>query len=195
MASTDKIQFAVSATPIEGVGAAQQGGATTFIIASETTGSIGGSGEVTALETGFDSSGGVAHGYASGAKQYISSASATTPTAFAALTGIEFVSIKHTGFAYSSATALGAVTTDYLTIRALNGSDGTDVTDAAGIDNGEQPIIAVLKAGEAIVLPLRGGDAGAGDVPSGAFFGHHSTTIANNVGGAGTIAIEYLAVK
>ena len=194
MASTDKIQFAVSATPIEGVGAAQQGGATTFIIASETTGSIGGSGEVTALETGFDSSGGVAHGYASGAKQYISSASATTPTAFAALTGIEFVSIKHTGFAYSSATALGAVTTDYLTIRALNGSDGQSVVQGT-LAAGEEPIIAVLKAGEAIVLPLRGGDAGAGDVPSGAFFGHHSTTIANNVAGAGTIAIEYLAVK
>ncbi len=196
MASIDKINFAVNATPIEGVGAAQQGSAVSYIIASETAGPIGGNGTVAALETGFDGSGGDAHGYASGAKNYISSAAATTPTAFTALTGCEFMVIKHSGYKFSSASVLGAVnTTDYLTIRALNGSDGTAVTDAAGIDAGEEPLIAVLKAGEAIVLPLRGGDAGAGDVPSAAFFGHHSTTIANNVAGANTIAIELIAVK
>ncbi len=196
MASTDKINFAVSVTPIEGVGAAQQGSAISYIIASETAGAVGGSGTVTELETGFDATGGVAHGYASGVKQYVSSAAATTPTAFSALAGVEFMIIKHTGFRYASATTLGVVnTTDYLTIRALNGSDGTAVTGASGLDAGEEPLIAVLKAGEGIVLPLRGGDAGAGDVPSAAFFGHHSTTIANNVAGGNTIAIELIAVK
>jgi len=193
MASTDKVQFAVSATPIEGVGAAQQGSAVSYIIASETAGDIGGSGTVLALETGWDGSGGAAHGYASGTKYYISSAKATTPTAFGSLAAVEFVIIKHSGYEYSSATALGdANKTDYLTIRALKATDGTLVTEGASIDDGEQPIIAVLYAGEAVVLPLRGGD---GSAPMNlSYYGHHSTAINATTAGANTIAIEMFAV-
>jgi len=194
MATNDKVQFAVSATPIESVGTSQQGSVDSFIVASEVGRSIGGSGQVLNLETGWDGSGGAAHGYDDGVPYYISSAKATTPTAFSALTAVEFVIIKHSGYIYSSATVLGAVNiTDYLTIRTLAGTDGNVLTGLATLDDGEQPIIAVLYAGEAISLPLRGGDGGA--PMSLAYFGHHSTTIAANAAGANTIAIELFAVK
>lgn len=190
--SSDKVQFAVSCTPIESL--AEQQGGTTNILSSEVARSLGGSGSVVDLATGFDATGGAAHGYASGVANYVSSAAATTPTAFSALTAVEFVIIKHSGYRYSSLTALGVVnTTDYLTIRALAGTDGAVLTGLATLDDGEQPIIAVLKAGEAIVLPLRGGDGGA--PMSMAYYGHHSTTIAANAAGGNTIAIELIAVK
>ncbi|GAG39136.1 unnamed protein product [marine sediment metagenome] len=188
--SSDKVQFAVSATPIESVGTSQQGSVDSFIVASEVGRSIGGSGEVLSLATGWDGSGGAAHGYDDGVPYYISSAKATTPTAFSALTDFEFAIIKHSGHIYSSATVLGAVnTTDYLTIRATHGTDGTDVTGASGLDNGEQPVIAVLKAGEATSIPMRDG------AMSMAYFGHHSTEDDGSTAGANTIAIEFFAVK
>ena len=52
--ASDKIQFAVSMTPLEMVGASGQGGAENFIIASETYGSGGGS----AFQNPTDAAGG-----------------------------------------------------------------------------------------------------------------------------------------
>lgn len=195
----DKIRFKISVTPIEDVGSTQEGSNSIFIAASEAYGLIGGNGEI-ALATGFESQGlggdANARGYSNGAINYISAAASVIPGAFSSIVACEFMIIKHSGFEYLTATILGAKnTTDYLTIRALKGSDGTLVTDAAGIDNGEQPVLAVLKAGEAFVLPLRGGSAGSGDVPNSNHFGYHSTTILNNVAGANSIAIEMIVVR
>lgn len=181
----DKVKFTTQITPIEDVGAAQQGGASSFISASETYGNTSGTGEIT-MGTGWDGTGSVALGYASGVRQYTSSASAATPTAFATLASADFLWIKNTGFQYASASALSAeATTNYVTVRALKGDDNTAVTGASGLDDGEQPIVAVLAPGEAICLPLRG-------LMSTAYFGHHATTVDGSTGAGHAIAVEVL---
>ena len=50
----DKVKFAVSVTPIEDVGASQEGSASNFIAASECFGSAGGSGQVGGAATDGD---------------------------------------------------------------------------------------------------------------------------------------------
>ena len=64
--ASDKVQFAVSMTPLEMVGASGQGGAENFIAASEAYGSGGGSGEVTGLD--IISGAGAGDGYDDGTK-------------------------------------------------------------------------------------------------------------------------------
>jgi len=150
--ASDKVQFAVSMTPLEMVGSSSEGSTQNFIVASEAYGSGGGSGEVTGLD--IISGAGAGDGYDDGTRYYQSAAAIAEDNAsdaaashdlgaMDATTGIEFLYIKHTGFQYSSPTAfLVANTADVLSVLAYFGSD-------------QYVCIARLKAGEAIVLPIR----------------------------------------
>ena len=171
----DKIQFAVSMTPCEMVGASGEGGAHNFISASEAYGSGGGSGEVTSVD--IVTGGGANDGYDDGTKYYISAAAAAD-TAGKALAACKFIYLKHTGFEYSSATTLSSTanTTDLLTILITGGTDHT--------------VIARLKAGEAIVLPMRG----ATNINQIEISSSDGVAVDTTAGTQGTIAVEYLAV-
>ena len=150
--ASDKVQFAVSMTPLEMVGSSSEGSTQNFIVSSEAYGSGGGSGEVTGLD--IISGAGAGNGYDDGTRYYQSAAAIAEDNAsdaaashdlgaMDATTGIEFLYIKHTGFQYSSPTAfLVANTADVLSVLAYFGAD-------------QYICIARLKAGEAIVLPIR----------------------------------------
>ncbi len=150
--ASDKVQFAVSMTPLEMVGSSSEGSTQNFIVSSEAYGSGGGSGEVTGLD--IISGAGAGDGYDDGTRYYQSAAAIAEDNAsdaaashdlgaMDATTGIEFLYIKHTGFEYSSETALGvANTADILSVLAYFAAD-------------QYICIARLKAGEAIVLPIR----------------------------------------
>ena len=174
----DKIQFAVSMTPCEMVGASGEGGAQNFISASEAYGSGGGSGQVTSVD--IVTGGGANDGYDDGAKHYISAAAVAdaSGTALTSLAACQFIYLKHTGFEFSSATALSATanTTDLLTILITGGTDHT--------------VIARLKAGEAIVLPMRG----ATNISTIEISSSDGVAVDTTAGTQGTIAVEYLAV-
>ncbi|MBC8551606.1 MAG: hypothetical protein H8D23_18325 [Candidatus Brocadiales bacterium] len=146
----DKIKFAVSCQPIEDVGASQQGSASNFIAASEGYGSGGGSGEV--LSVAIVGTGGSNDGYLDGARFYMQAVavaeSGVTPGThgIVSLASCNFLYIKHTGFQYSSTSALSSTVnqTDVLSVM-VNAGAGTDIC------------IARLEFGEAIVLPCRTG--------------------------------------
>jgi len=192
----DKIQFAVSMTPCEMVGTSSEGSAQNFIVASETYGSGGGSGEVTGLDIISGAGGG--DGYDDGVIRYQSAVAIAEDNASNAastydlgemdsVTGIEFLYIKHTGFEFSSASKLSttANTADALSVLAYFEAD-------------KYVCIARLKAGEAIVLPIRSKATVADHslVVDGTKFLAISTDGTNYDGtiGANTIAIEFLAV-
>ena len=194
--ASDKVRFAVSMTPLEMVGASSEGSTQNFIVASETYGSGGGSGEVTGLD--IISGAGAGDGYDDGTKYYQSAAASAeddatnTVTNFDlgvmdATTGIEFLYIKHTGFEYSSATTLSSTanTADILSVLAAFAAD-------------QYVTIARLKAGEAIVLPIRSKATVANHslVVDGTKILIASTDGTNYDGttGANTIAVEFLAV-
>jgi hypothetical protein len=193
--ASDKVQFAVSITPCEMVGTSSEGSAQNFIAASEAYGSGGGSGEVTGLD--IISGGGAGDGYDDGAKYYqtavaIAEDNATNTVAnndlgvMDASTGIEFLYIKHTGFEFNSSTVLGnANTVDVLSVLAAFAAD-------------QYVTIARLKAGEAIVLPIRSKTTVVDHslVVDGTKILVASTDGTNYDGtiGVNSIAIEFLAV-
>ena len=148
----DKVQFAVSVTPIEDVGASSQGGASNFIAASECFGTAGGNGHVGGSNTDGDKltgitieSGGGAHdGYTDSAKYYLQATAVAEASAVLVsdLANLGFVYFKHTGFEYSTTSALSSTanTADLLSISTNSASN-------------ERVVIARLYAGEAICLP------------------------------------------
>ena len=193
--ASDKVQFAVSMTPLEMVGSSSEGSTQNFIVASEAYGSGGGSGEVTGLD--IISGAGAGDGYDDGTRYYQSAAAIAEDNAsdaaashdlgaMDATTGIEFLYIKHTGFQYSSPTAfLVANTADVLSVLAYFGSD-------------QYICIARLKAGEAIVLPIRSKATVANNslVVDGTKILAVSTDGTNYDGtiGENTIAYEFVAI-
>ena len=150
----DKVRFGVSVTPIEDVGASSQGSTSNFIAASECFGSAGGEGQVGGANTDGDkltgitivTGGGSDDGYTDSAKFYLQATQVAESSAVLVsdLAATGFVHFKHTGFEYSSTSALSdtANTTDLLSIQT-NCASNHRVT------------IARLYAGEAIVLPVR----------------------------------------
>ena len=192
----DKIQFAVSMTPLEMVGSSSQGSAQNFIAASEAYGPGGGNGEVTGLD--IISGGGDGDGYDDGAKYYHNVAAINEDTAtdtttdndlgvMDSTTGIEFLYVKHTGFQGAAAGAKSdeVNTTDVLSVLACFATN-------------QYVCIARLKAGEAIVLPIRSkaNVSNESRVVDGTKILLCSTDGTNLDGsiGANTIAAEYLAV-
>ena len=174
----DKIQFAVSMTPCEMVGASAEGSAHNFIAASEAYGSGGGSGEVTSVD--IVTNGGANDGYDDGVRHYISAAAVAdgSGTALTSLGSCQFLYLKHTGFEFGTASALSDTvnTTDLLTILATGGTDHT--------------VIARLKAGEAIVLPMRG----ATNINQFEISSSDCGAVDATAGTQGTIAVEFFAV-
>ena len=194
--ASDKVQFAVSMTPLEMVGSSSEGSTQNFIVSSEAYGSGGGSGEVTGLD--IISGAGAGDGYDDGTRYYQSAAAIAEDNAsdaaashdlgaMDATTGIEFLYIKHTGFEYSSATALSSTanTADVLSVLAYFAAD-------------QYVCIARLKAGEAIVLPIRSKATVANNslVVDGTKILAVSTDGTNYDGtiGENTIAYEFVAI-
>lgn len=195
--ASDKIQFAVSMTPAEMVGASGQGAAENFISASEAYGSGGGSGEVTALD--IITGAGIGDGYADGAKYYHNALQVAEDTAAASITtydlgvmdattGIEFLYIKHSGFEGAAAGAKSATanTADILSV-------------IAAFTTNQYVTIARLKSGEAIVLPIRskatvGSSSIVVDGTKILVCSTDGTALDGTIGLQGTIAAEFLAV-
>ena len=183
----DKVRFAVSVTPIEDVGASQEGSASNFIAASEAF-SGGGSGQVGGANTDGDkltgvtveSGGGANDGYTDSAKYYLSATQVAESSAVLVtdLAATGFVYFKHTGFEYSSTTALSSTanTTDLLAIQTNSASN-------------ERVTIARLYAGEAIVLPVRLGCT----LNEFAICASDGVAVDGTVSTQGTIAVEFMA--
>ena len=138
-----RVEFGVSATPVYSHAAGE--GVASDVIAADVNKSLGGAGSVTCTW-------GITGGYGSGAPVYASAVDTVT------CTSAKFVFVKHTGYAYSSSSVLGAAVTTQLTVKA-------------GLVT-----IAVLQAGEAIVLPLYTA----------------TTVVLTFTASASTIAVEYM---
>ena len=134
----NKLRYSVSVTPIEDN--TNQYGDSNFIAASECYGTLSGSGEVTGIT--IDASGGATHGYDDSAPHYFSAA--TGSTSAVAMAAADIVAVKHTGYQFSSASALisTANTADYLAVFIHDGS--------------ADRYVGTLKSGEMIALPIRG---------------------------------------
>lgn len=183
----DKVQFAVSVTPIEDVGASSQGGASNFIAASECFGTAGGDGQVGGANTDGDKltgitieSGGGAHdGYTDSAKYYLQATAVAEASAVLVsdLANLGFVYFKHTGFEYSTTSALSSTanTADLLSISTNSASN-------------ERVVIARLYAGEAICLPVRKGCS----LNEFAICSSDGTNVDNSTG-ANDIGVEFMA--
>ena len=183
----DKVRFAVSVNPIEDVGSTQEGTVSTFITASESFNG-GGSGQVGGAATDGDKltgltieSGGGAHdGYTDSAKYYLSATQAAESSAvlIADLAALGFVYFKHTGFEYSSPTALSSTanTADLLSIQTNSASN-------------ERVTIARLYAGESIVLPVRKGTS----LNNFAICASDGVAVDGTASTQGTIGVEFMA--
>ena len=183
----DKVQFAVSVTPIEDVGASSQGGASNFIAASECFGTAGGNGHVGGSNTDGDKltgitieAGGGAHdGYTDSAKYYLQATAVAEASAVLVsdLANLGFVYFKHTGFEYSTTSALSSTanTADLLSISTNSASN-------------ERVVIARLYAGEAICLPVRKGCS----LNEFAICSSDGTNVDNSTG-ANDIGVEFMA--
>jgi len=163
-----KLRWGTSMTPVEVLSDAE--GNEQLISSSTCYGSVGGSGTVGGVGGSnyatIDDAGDATSGYINGARQYISVASLAevTGTALVALnvggnsTDDEGIWIKNSGFQHDSVTAHASTAiaaTTMLIVRAITQYDGTVLVDESGIVSGQEPIVAVLAAGEGIFLPLR----------------------------------------
>ena len=163
----DKVTFAVSCTPQEELTNENDG--TTFVIASEVNKSLGGSGTATVVNYAGTAAN---QGYLNATVNYFEALDSADDTDLSSETSATFIFIKNTGYAFSSATALGASLSKALKVMAPGGTT----------------LISVLDPGEAIVLK----DDNAG--LDGRF---HVRTVDLNGGdntSAGHLAVEYLVV-
>ena len=130
-----RIEYAVSATPIVTVAAAENTAVDT--ISADVGSSLGGSGSSTVTW-------GTTVGYGSGAAAYVTTgtnyAVGQTATSLGTFTNAKFIFVKHSGYLFSSSSVLGAVTTAKLKVCMV-------ATIAAATT------IAILNSGEAIILP------------------------------------------
>jgi len=176
-ATSGKMRFSVSATPVETV-ASESTEATTFDVPSvECFGTVGGSGEVAGVA--YVDAGDANDGYVGGSPVYIVANPAADPGGnnLTSLPNCKFLYLKHTGFEFSSSSTLSTTTNtvDALTILVTGGTDNI--------------VIARLLAGEAIVLPMRGATNPSVIEVSSSDGGNLDDTI-----GLNTIAVELLAV-
>ena len=168
----DKVRYAVSLTPYEE--AATDGDLDTFILATEVQETLGASSQDIALATNFATMTNSTHGTTSGTPYYLSAPAATGGLQMPAVASCDILYIENTGFEQASSSTTKGTTanaTDYLTVEA--GDNGT--------------ILAILKANEAIVLPMRGG------TNSNAFY--ISSTAANGTSAGGnTLGAKFLSL-
>lgn len=153
----DHLEIKISVVPIEEL-AQEAGLATSSILASEVATVLGGSGDSVDL-TNF--AGSLANqGFKDGAVGYFDTVTGdgTVPTDITGLQDYDAIFIKNTGYKYSSATALGAVTTDYVLVAIeeiawVSSSQGgySNSSDAGKIHYYE---VAWLKPGQATILSV-----------------------------------------
>ena len=134
---SSRVEYAVSCTPIVTIAAATESPAVDALCV-DVAKSLGASGSSTVTW-------GSTVGYAAGVPAYVQSganaAIGQTAITLALPASAKFIYIKHTGYIFSTTAVLGAATTAKLTICAAE-------TIAAATT------IAILNAGEAIVLPM-----------------------------------------
>ena len=156
------IKYAVSATPIFTMSDAEAG-SDVDVIAADIAKTVGGSGSSTC---GFANT----IGFGSGAATYADSGTNYTAGQAAepidTFTTTKFVYIKHSGYLYDNASTLGVATTAKLKICTV-----ATIADAT--------TIAVLNAGDAIVLP----------------FNTALTPTLFSAGDGVAIAVEYISVR
>lgn len=205
----DRIRFGVNLTPIETL--TDENGGTRDIVASEVGRSLSGSGE--SITISDYSAVADVQGYKDAAVNYRSASHASGGTALSTLEG-DFFYIKNTGYKYSSATTLGAATTDCIFVAIQTAAYEDSVQNGWSNSNGTPQIhyfeIAFLKPGQAIILPLGADSLGISQF--GANTGDFSTLndqssqngtaklIVKTVVAAGTAAttanaVEFLAVR
>ena len=134
MATTHKVKWAVSASPIVTVDAVDGASLETNTLHENIRRTLGGSGDATTL--GAIDFGGVTDGNTN----YLQG---TTAGANIGDGDSTFIWVKHTGYQWSSSSALGAVSADNLHIKV--GSE----------------VCAVLKPGEGMIFPLHGAQSGS----------------------------------
>lgn len=182
----DKVRYSISVTPIELV-TEHYGYAgedvdvltdnttrTTEVIATHVQETLGCSSQDISLATNFGTMTNSTNGFASGSAYYLSAPANTAGLAMPALASCDVLYIENTGYQQSSSSATKgttANTTDYLTVEA--GDNGT--------------ILAILKANEGIVLPLKGG------ANASAFY-ISSTTSNGTTAGANTLGAKFIAL-
>ena len=133
----NRVEFSVSATPVAAVSAGEN--IATETIAKDMQKTLGGSGSVSSGETNpsvtvdFTTT----TGYSGNTVAYQNVNNTTHVTVLADATNVDMAVFKHTGYAYSSGTALGDAVTRKINIMV------------------DDQNVACLAAGEAIVLPLR----------------------------------------
>lgn len=155
----DSANFAVSVTPIEELTTAETGGETFDVLWPGTAKSLGGSGTLT-LTGGHEDD--IGYG-GSGVPAYVTTGGAVN----ADTSELRGLFIKNTGYLYSSATALGAATTNSVTVTV------------------NSKVIADLGPRQGIFLPNHAGNAN--DLDCAEF------TVTKSAGSE--IAVEFLAIK
>ena len=149
----NRVSFAVSATPIETLTDANNG--THDVLAGEVNKVLGGSGEATV--TDYNDAGTI-QGFINGAPFYKIASCAAGGSRLSTQRLGSSVFIKNTGYKYSSSSALGAVSTDYVLVALRCNAYSADGLGTGGfVASGGDPMIAYfeiacLKPGEAIVL-------------------------------------------
>ena len=150
---SDRVRFAVSATPIETI--TDENSVSHDILASEVLHTLGGSGDSLSL-TAYNGNA-ANQGYLNATVNY-KAASYTGGGTELTVTEGDFLFIKNTGHVFSSTSVLGAVSTDAVIVAIRTGaqSDGVNVGFQ---DSGGTPLtfyfeVAWLQPGQAIVLPL-----------------------------------------
>ena len=181
----DRIKFAVRCTPIETI--TDENAAEHDIIASEVNRSLGGGGDSVDLAnyTGTAAN----QGYKDAAVNYSTATHAAGGTQLTAITTADFVFIKNTGYKFSSATVLGASTTDCVMVAIS--TSGYVSSSQAGWYTASQATqvhffeVAWLKPGQGITIPL-----GASNL-SVTQFGSNANDLSNlsSVSAAGTATI------
>ncbi len=182
----DKIRYSISVTPVEDVtehyGFAGENvdvltdntTRTVEVVATHVQETLGCSSKDVDLATQFGSMTNSTNGYASGVAYILTAPAATAGLQMPALAACDFLYIENTGYRQSSSGAIQTATentTDYLTVEV--GDNGTK--------------IAILKANEGILLPMRG------VTNANAFY--ISSTAANGVtAGGNTLGAKFLAV-
>lgn len=152
----DHLEINVSVVPVEEL--TDEQGNTVRTISGEVGRTLGGSG--TSVDLANYSGTLVGQGYKDGAVGYLDTTfgDAAVPTDVTDVDGYDAIFIRNTGFKYSSATALGASTTDCImvAIEQIAWSTGAQAGFCTEGDAGEIHYYEVgwLKPGQAMILPV-----------------------------------------
>ena len=165
---SDQIRYSISVTPVETL--TTENSTTEDVIASEVNKSLGGSGTAAVTSYGRDAD---VQGYKDAAVNYREAIDSADTTDISSESAATFLYIKNTGFAYSSATVLGAALS-----KAVKVMSGTT-------------LLSVLDPGEPFG-PLKDDNGGIDCT------GIHVRTVdldGSENASAGHLAVEFLAVK